>query len=81
MNSNYTSDDLLLFLYGEMEAEKAAGLSVELKTNAHLRAEFDKLDEMIKKLGDEEYEPDPTSVNMVLDYSTSYHSAPEHHTD
>ena len=33
------------------------------------------------KLDDEHQEPNLTTVNMVMDYSASYHSAPEHHTE
>lgn len=81
MNSNFTTNDLLLFLYGEMNADKAAVLTEQLITDVALRAEYQKLKETKERLDAEQFEPDATTVNMVMDYSASYHSAPEHHAE
>ncbi|KAB2914970.1 MAG: hypothetical protein F9K23_12670 [Bacteroidetes bacterium] len=81
MNSNFTTNDLLLFLYGEMNADKAAVLTEQLITDVALRAEFQKLKETKERLDAEQFEPDATTINMVMDYSASYHSAPEHHAE
>ncbi|MDL5047832.1 hypothetical protein QQ054_17585 [Oscillatoria amoena NRMC-F 0135] len=81
MNSNFTTNDLLLFLYGEMNADKAAVLTEQLITDVALRAEFQKLKETKERLDVDQFEPDATTINMVMDYSASYHSAPEHHAE
>ncbi|MGV3598304.1 MAG: hypothetical protein ACO1PI_10590 [Bacteroidota bacterium] len=81
MNSNFTTNDLLLFLYGEMNADKAAVLTEQLITDVALRAEYLKLKETKERLDAEQFEPDATTINMVMDYSASYHSAPEHHAE
>lgn len=81
MNANFTTNDLLLFLYGEMSPDRAAELTEVMLSDASLRAEFQKLKETKDKLNTEEFEPDPTTVHMVMDYSASYHSAPEHQTE
>lgn len=81
MNSNFTTNDLLLFLYGEMNADKAAVLTEQLITDVALRAEYQKLKETKERLDAEQFEPDATTINMVMDYSASYHSAPEHHAE
>ncbi len=81
MNSNFTTNDLLLFLYGEMNADKASVLTEQLITDVALRAEYQKLKETKERLDAEQFEPDATTINMVMDYSASYHSAPEHHAE
>lgn len=81
MNSNYTTKDLLRFLYKEMDEKEAAALQLELQQNATLSKEYQKLKETHALLDKEHYEPDDTSVNLVMDYSASYYSAPEHHTE
>lgn len=81
MNSNYTTDDLIRFLYREMEPQQALVLQAELKKNEVLQKEFLQLKETHTQLSKEKHDPDDTSVNMVMDYSASYYSAPEHHTE
>ena len=81
MNSNYTTKDLLRFLYKEMDENEAATLQLELQNNALLNKEYQQLKEAHAQLYKEHYEPDDTSVNLVMDYSASYYSAPEHHTE
>lgn len=81
MNSNYTNDDLILYMYDEMEPSAASALGEELVKNPLLAEEYRKLKAIQNKLDDEYQEPHSTTVNMVMDYSASYHSAPEHHTE
>ena len=81
MNSTYTNHDLLLFLYDELKPERATELSLQLMGDAQLQAELYKLEEIKKKLESEGYEPNPTSISMIMDYSTSYHSATEQHSE
>lgn len=81
MNSNYTNDDLILYIYDELEPVKATALAEEIVRNPQLAEEFRKLKEIHNKLDDESCAPHPTTINMVMDYSASYYSAPEHHTE
>lgn len=81
MNSTYTNDDLIHYMYDEMEPSTASALGEELVRNPQLAEEYRKLKEIQNKLDDEHQEPNPTTVNMVMDYSASFHSAPEHHTE
>lgn len=81
MNSNYTTDELIRFLYKELDPRRAAVLQEELLHNTQLQAELKQLKETQAQLDKEQYEPDDTTVNMVMDYSASYYSAPEHHTE
>lgn len=79
MNSTYTNHDLILFLYDELKPDRANELRIELMNDAQLQAEYNKLEEIKKKLESEGYEPHPTSISLIMDYSTSYHSAAEQH--
>lgn len=81
MDSNYTKQDLILFLYNEMDKDKAAALRNELSKNELLNKEYQQLKETHSLLSKEKHDPHDTSVNMVMDYSASYYSAPEHHTE
>lgn len=81
MNSNYTNDDLIRFVYNEMEPERAIVLQREMQQDAELRKEVQQLSETKAKLDTEKHDPDDTTINMVMDYSASYHSAPEHHAE
>ncbi|MFX3625957.1 MAG: hypothetical protein ACN6I4_01235 [bacterium] len=81
MNSNYTKDDLIRFIYNEMEPERAIVLKREMQQNAELRKEVQQLSEIQAKLNEEKHDPDDTTINLVMDYSASYYSAPEHHTE
>ncbi|HYG16689.1 MAG TPA: hypothetical protein VEC12_13115 [Bacteroidia bacterium] len=80
MNSNFTTEDLLLYLYNEMEPAKAGALKEELTLNPLLLAEYRRLKETMAKLDEETHEPHPTTINMVMDYSASFYSS-EHHAE
>jgi hypothetical protein len=69
MAKHYTENDLLLYLYGEMEATEVQQLESALLTNktlsqslAHLKAGMAVMDQL-------EAEPSPTSVALILEYS------------
>ena len=79
MNSNYTNHDLVLFLYDELKPDRAKEVSFELMNDAQLQAEYNKLEEIKRKLENEGYDPHPTSISLIMDYSNSYHSATEQH--
>ncbi len=81
MNSNYTNDDLIRFIYNEMEPERAIVLQRNMRQNAELRKEVQQLRETQAKLNTAACQPNDTTIHMVMDYSASYHSAPEHHTE
>lgn len=81
MNPNFTQEDLILFIYNEMEPQRASLLNEELLNNSQLSDELKQLKETHQKLGAAMYKPNPTSVSVVMDYSASYHSAPEHYKE
>jgi hypothetical protein len=80
MSSIFTESDILRYIYGETTSSEVFYIKKELKKNASLRAYYERMTETRKQLEAFEEAPDPTSVNIILEYSASHHhDSMEHH--
>lgn len=79
MSSTFTETDILRFIYEETNPSESKAIREELRKNLSLRSYYDRMMETKKQLDTIELDPDPTSVNIILEYSASHHDSLEHH--
>ncbi|TNE80802.1 MAG: hypothetical protein EP332_06160 [Bacteroidetes bacterium] len=80
MSNTFTETDILRYLYGETTPAENKAIAEELKKNINLRSYYDRMVETQKELEKVFEEPDPTSVNIILEYSqATHHDSLEHH--
>ena len=69
MAKHYTENDLLLYLYGEMNANEVKDLEASLLSNKNLSQSLSNLKAGMAVMDQLEEEPSPTSVALILEYS------------
>lgn len=79
MSITFTETDVLRYLYEETNPTESKAIAEELKKNVALRSYYDRMLETKLQLEKEMEEPDPTSINIILEYSASHHDSLEHH--
>ncbi len=80
MSNTFTESDVLRYLYGETNPAESKAISEELKKNLNLRSYYDRMMETKKELDKVFEEPNPTSVNIILEYSqATHHDSLEHY--
>jgi len=79
MNKTFTETDVLRYIYDETDPKESKGIREELKKNLALKSYYDRMKETQLELEKVNTDPDPTSVNIILEYSASHHDSLEHH--
>lgn len=72
MQHNYTQEELLQYIYNELDADAFEGIRNELKDNVELNEEFELYNRLIKYLDLIEEKPNPTSVEIIMEYSRAF---------
>ncbi|MFY0600905.1 MAG: hypothetical protein JXR03_14620 [Cyclobacteriaceae bacterium] len=77
MTKTFTENDLVRFLYGELNEEESAELKQALITSPALQEELNNLQEVTNGLKKVSYKPSRKSLDRILDFSKGYevHSA------
>ena len=70
MREDYPYADLMQFLYREMPATEAAEMALRLEEDPALRAEYDALSEAKSQLPRDRFNPSPSVLTTILQYST-----------
>ncbi|MFH6983856.1 hypothetical protein [Marinoscillum sp. 108] len=73
MIKTFTENDLVRFLYDELNENEREVLEKALLTDSHLRSELDKLQAVKKDLGKVSFSPSKSSVDKILNFSKGYH--------
>lgn len=73
MTKTFTENDLVRFLYDELNKEKKQALERALLTDLDLQSELENLRSTINDLDQVTYSPSQRSVNKILDFSKGYH--------
>jgi hypothetical protein len=69
MPHSYTQDDLILFIYNELTEEENFNVRKAIETNPELNNEYQLLLLVIGNLDTLNYEPHPSSIEIVLEHS------------
>ena len=78
MSSTFTETDILRFIYAETSEEENRQIREELKKNLQLQSYYNRMKETMREMEELEFDPDPTTVNIILEYSASHHNSLEH---
>ncbi len=73
MQKNYTAQDLLRYIYKETTQEESKDMLHLVKNNIHFREELVSIQSVFAKLNDLDLGPDPTSLNIIMEYSQKLH--------
>jgi len=76
MHDSYTQNDLLLYIYNETPEKEKFNIRKALETDPDLYFIYHQLLQVIGSLDSLNYEPDPSSVELVLEHS--HHEAHFH---
>ncbi len=69
MTKNYTSNDLLLYYYGELDQALTNDLAIELLRNSSLQEQYNFMVQEISCLNTLSESPSDSSVELVLAYA------------
>jgi hypothetical protein len=69
MNSTFSEEEILLFIYGEADEKLKTNLSSALLNDSQLRNQYDSLFATIFKLENVAFEPHDTSLKIIMEES------------
>ncbi len=67
MSENYSENQLLLYIYDEMDAEEKSAIDAELQVNPQLQKRLIEFKQTIKMLDELEVEPSESSIEMIME--------------
>lgn len=74
MKSNYTTDELIRFIYKEMSADELTQTAEALKTDSRLQEEYEALIATINNLNNEVLPgPSETSIEIIMNFAKAQH--------
>ncbi|MEQ8470324.1 MAG: hypothetical protein RIC35_04025 [Marinoscillum sp.] len=73
MTKTFTENDLVRFLYDELNKIEKEALESALLTDLDLQSELENLRSVMKDLDKVSYSPSQRSVNKILEFSKGYH--------
>jgi len=79
MKQLFTTQDLLLYLYNELDCLESMAIQKALETNVSLQEELEQLKRGQSQLDDCLLEPDQDILDNILDYSRLSHLETELH--
>ncbi|MFY8109244.1 MAG: anti-sigma factor family protein [Bacteroidia bacterium] len=69
MSENYSENQLLLYIYDEMDAEEKSAMDAELQVNPQLQKRFLEFKQTIKMLDELETEPSESSIEIIMEHA------------
>ena len=78
MNSTIYENDITRFIYGETSAKENRLIVEALRNNPALAAHYEMMIETIAALDKIEYEPNPTSIEIIMEQAASHLGSLEH---
>lgn len=69
MSDNYFTDNLVLYMYNELDAEQKSRFEAELAENQELQQRLFEAKQALAFLDDASVEPSATSVNLILEHA------------
>ncbi len=66
---SFTSEDLLLYIYGETSTQTTAAIKAALQTDWSLQEKFNLLKASIEELDTISFSPDNQSVENIMNYA------------
>ncbi len=69
MQENFTTNDLIRFIYHETNASETLAIDEALRENSYLYEEYERLMESFQSLPKVQFRPSNTTVDSILNYS------------
>ncbi|WP_258102897.1 hypothetical protein [Marinoscillum sp. MHG1-6] len=72
MTKTFTENDLVGFIYGELDKAKYHEVEQALLVDQSLQEKYDELKEVVSQLNKLKYQPSEKSVRNILNFSKGY---------
>lgn len=69
MVRTFTQNDLIRFMYGEMSADESNEMKTFIRNNEDSKQDYYAYKKLMRKMDEIGFDPDPTSVNLILEES------------
>jgi hypothetical protein len=76
--NNFTPEDMIRFLYNEMNAEETAAIQLALESDWTLREKFEVLKAAKEDLNKVQFSPRPDAINAILMHADEVAKTVEH---
>lgn len=73
MNTTFTENDLILFIYGEAGQSVSADIKMALQTDNVFQEKHRSIIETIELMEIEKFEPHDTSMKIIMEESALFH--------
>ncbi|MCX6351504.1 MAG: hypothetical protein NTX03_06555 [Bacteroidetes bacterium] len=67
----FTQDDVLRFIYNEVDAKEKKSIEDALRLNPSLLTLYTELKEVVAKLGNAKMEPDNSTIDLIMAHSAA----------
>jgi hypothetical protein len=67
--NNFTPEDMIRFLYNEMNAEEKSAMQLAMESDWTLREKFEVLKEAVKSLDTLKFSPRPQAIFAIMQYA------------
>lgn len=79
MKNFYSEQDVIMYVYSEMDNESVESFKLEILKNPNLREYYNNVVAIKNSLDKIAFEPDPSTVEIILDESSSFSSLETSH--
>lgn len=71
MENNYSHNDILQYIYNELDDEQSAVIECALQDDAELREDYEQTVKILGLLDRLSENPSPTTIDLIVEYSTA----------
>ena len=71
MEHNYSHNDILQYIYNELDNEKSSIIECALQDDVELREDYEQTVKILGLLDRLSENPSPTTIDLIVEYSTA----------
>jgi len=71
MENNYSHNDILQYIYNELDDEKSIKIENALQDDVELREDYEQTIKILGLLDRLSENPSPTTIDLIVEYSTA----------
>jgi hypothetical protein len=74
MQSVFTKDDILRFIYNEVDNEERQAIEHAINTEPVMRRRYNRMMNVVQELNSFSVNPNPSSIDLIMEYSRDAHT-------
>lgn len=79
MPAVFTKDDILRFIYNEVDNEERQAIEHAIQMEPVLRRRYNRIMKVVQELNSFSVNPDPSSIDLIMEYSRDAHTLEASH--